>query len=509
MIEEITLTQTLQSYFGYESFRPGQREIIQDIITGEDVLGVLPTGSGKSICYQLPAVLLGGNTIVVTPLISLMVDQVKQLKANNFKEAVALNSFMDPSERMQTLRTLHNYKLIYVSPELLQQKEIQQRLKKMDVNLFVIDEAHCISQWGYEFRPDYLKLEEIAEFLNRPPILALSATAPKNVQNDIIQALNRPNMRKHIYPMDRENIVISIKELESEEEKISEIKHVLSRFTVPTLIYFSSRQSAEKTAEALREVLPLRIAYYHGGLETHDRISVQQQFMHNQLDVICCTNAFGMGINKPDIRQVIHFHFPTQLEAYVQEAGRAGRDGRLSVSLILYSSKDYFIPKRLISNELPSINDLAVVLRYLLNNKGFPAPSEKMREIFKLNETQWRFLRYQLENHAIIKDNRLIAGNSQLADAFNNITGIIHKRTEVKENKLTDMLKWLQTEGCFREALYTTFQPSFKRPNGPCCSNCGFTVDEWEPETVEITERDSGSWEDKLKNLLLIGDHNR
>src|SRR5690625_1489165 len=202
MNEEAKLTKSLQTYFGHQSFRTGQKEIIKAIMNDNAVLGILPTGSGKSIFYQLPSILLSGTAIVVSPLISLMMDQVKELKANNFKNAVALNSFMDKSERLQTLRQLHNYKLIYISPELLQKKEIQDRLKKIEISLFVIDEAHCISQWGYEFRPDYLKLEKIAEILNRPPILALSATAPEAVQKDIMQALKRPEMKKHIYPMD-------------------------------------------------------------------------------------------------------------------------------------------------------------------------------------------------------------------------------------------------------------------------------------------------------------------
>ena len=508
MNEDDTLIEGLKHYFGYESFRPGQKEIIKDIMRGKDVLGILPTGSGKSVCYQLPAILMSGSTIVVSPLISLMMDQVKQLKANNLKSAVALNSFMTPSERRQTLQALHKYKLIYISPELLQQHEIQQRLKKMDISLFVIDEAHCISQWGFEFRPDYLKLADIAGLLNNPPILALSATAPENVQKDIIQLLSRPGMTKHIYPMDRENIAISISRKDNDQEKIAEISHILSRFSVPTLIYFSSRQAAEKTAAALRETLPQRIAYYHGGLEQHDRISVQQQFMNNQLDVICCTNAFGMGINKPDIRLVIHFHFPPQLEGYIQEAGRAGRDGKSSVSLILYSMQDYFIPKKFITNELPSVKDLSFVFQYLSEQRRLPAAWDEVGEIFKLNETQWRFLRYQLENHAIIKDNRLIAGSSQLASAFNKITDAIHNRTAVKEGKLQDMLNWLQTEGCLREALYKNFQPSFRKPDGSCCSHCGFTLADWKVEQTIIDDRFSGNWEDKLKKLLLIGENN-
>jgi ATP-dependent DNA helicase RecQ len=508
MNEEAKLTKSLQTYFGHQSFRTGQKEIIKDIMNGNDVLGILPTGSGKSICYQLPSILLSGTAIVVSPLISLMMDQVKELKANNFKNAVALNSFMDKSERLQTLRQLHNYKLIYISPELLQKKEIQDRLKKIEISLFVIDEAHCISQWGYEFRPDYLKLEKIAEILNRPPILALSATAPEAVQKDIMQALKRPEMKKHIYPMDRENIAISIKRKENDEEKIAEISQILSRFAVPTLIYFSSRQTAEKTAEILRKKLPRRIAYYHGGLEAHDRISVQQQFMHNQLDVICCTNAFGMGINKSDIRLVIHFHFPSRLEAYIQEAGRAGRDGQSSVSLILYSSQDYYIPKKLMHNELPGTKDLTFVLRFLQKNEKIPSSPEEIGQTFHLNEIQWRFLRYQLENHAIIKGNNVISQSTQIADALNKINELIHIRSEIKEGKLTDMLNWLQTKSCLRSALYKAFQPSCKKPAGHCCTSCGFTLADWEPEQKKRENRVPGSWEYKLKRLLLIGENN-
>ena len=508
MYEEFNLTERLQTYFGYHSFRPGQKEIINDIMNGEDVLGVLPTGSGKSICYQLPSVLLGGSTIVVSPLISLMMDQVKQLKANNFKKVTALNSFMDKSERRKTLQQLHNYTLIYVSPELLQQQDIQQRLKKLKINLFVIDEAHCISQWGYEFRPDYLKLEKIADTLNRPPILALSATAPEAVQKDIIQTLKRPLMKKHIYPMDRKNIAISIKRIENDKEKIEEINQILTRVGVPTLIYFSSRQSAEKTAAVLREKLPQRIAYYHGGLDSHDRISIQQQFMNNQLDVICCTNAFGMGINKPDIRLIIHYHFPSRLEAYIQEAGRAGRDGQSSVSIILYSLQDYHIPKNFIYNELPSTEDVSFVLRYLYKYKKVPGTLEEIGESLKLNEIQWRFLRYQLENHAIIIGNEVTANRIQISRAYTKINEFIHNRTKTKEKKLTEMLNWLQTKNCIRSSLYENFQPSYEKPDGPCCSNCGFAFTDWDTEHPKIEPMPPESWEYKLKKLLLIGDNN-
>src|SRR5690625_1136961 len=199
------LLKVLKNQFSHDQFNEGQREIIDDILAGIDVLGILPTGSGKSLCYQLPAKILPGITLVVSPLISLMIDQVRQVKAYYYKEVCALHSMQSYSEKMDTLQQLHRYKLIYISSELLQQRYVLERLQKMDVSLFVIDEAHCISQWGYDFRPDYLRLVNIIEQLQDPRVLALSGTVTPTIQEDIIRILKRPNMKKHIYPMERKN----------------------------------------------------------------------------------------------------------------------------------------------------------------------------------------------------------------------------------------------------------------------------------------------------------------
>ncbi|MUK87242.1 RecQ family ATP-dependent DNA helicase [Ornithinibacillus sp. L9] len=513
MIKDIDLEVELQRYFNYPSFRTGQKEIIQDVLSEKDVLGVLPTGSGKSICYQLTAKLLEGITIVVSPLISLMEDQVKQLKATSFKEVIALNSFMEPKRRREIYRKLHKYKLIYVSPELLQQNETIVQLKKCDISLFVIDEAHCISQWGHEFRPDYLKLRDVVRELGNPTLLALSATATKTVQDDIINVLDRPNIVKHIHPMDRNNITLAVKEVSDNQEKQEVIVNILSNRRVPTLIYFSSRQTTEQLSMFLSEKLPyLRVAFYHGGMEQMDRITIQQQFMNNQLDVICCTSAFGMGINKNNIRLVIHYHFPSQIESYIQEIGRAGRDGGSSISLLLYSKSDEYIPWHMVQQELPSEDQLRSFFNLIENSKlknNQPLNLEHISEQLEFTETQWRFLYYQLENHDMIdKNNVVLYEKERWTDAFHTINWLRRERITVKEGKIREMISWMNSNGCLRENLYRNFQTSYSPPIEQCCSNCGFSFHDWNPEQTTAVEQRGLNWEEKLKKLFLIGETN-
>ncbi|ASK63313.1 ATP-dependent DNA helicase [Virgibacillus phasianinus] len=506
IINNNELERELHDHFGYTSFQIGQREIINDVMQGKDVLGVLPTGMGKSMCFQLPAKLLNGTTIVVSPLISLMIDQVKQLKASNFKRVVALNSFLSPKVRKKVYSLLNQYKLIYVSPELLQQRELMDYLKQVRVDLLVIDEAHCISQWGHDFRPDYLRLSEVVAELNNPSVLALSATATNEIQRDIKQVLQRPNMVDHIYPMDRENIVFSVEKLANDMEKNEKISRIFHRICVPTIIYFSSRNATEQfTAFLLNEHPSLRVAFYHGGMENVDRISIQQQFMNDQLDVICCTSAFGMGINKKDIRFIIHYHFPTQLESFIQEVGRAGRDGNESVSLVLYSEHDYFLPARLIEHELPQKEALVYVFQQLYRmykqSEQIPYKVELIETLFHLNDSQWRFLHYHLEKHGMIKGNQIIYQKENWKAAFHSINSIVYNRIQLKEQKLLQMTSWVETKSCLREQLYKGFQSTFKQPLHACCSNCGFNLENWNPIPTVIEQRNQ-SWKEKLSALF-------
>lgn len=514
MVKQIQLEDHLQKHFGYNSFRTGQKEIITDVLNGKDVLGVLPTGSGKSLCYQLPAKLLPGTTIVVSPLIALMIDQVRQLKANHFKAVVALNSLVNPLERRNIYQHLSQYKLVYASPELLQNQEFLRYLDQIPISLFVVDEAHCISQWGHEFRPDYLKLNTLIERLHHPPVLALSATATHTIQTDIVQSLNVPNMVKHIYPIDRPNIAFTIKNVVNQQEKLTFLIEIISYYRVPTLIYFSSRQATEDISALLSQKLAnRRIAFYHGGMDTVDRVSIQQQFMNDQLDIICCTSAFGMGINKNNIRLIIHYHMPSQIESFIQEVGRAGRDGESSVSILLYEKNDVYLPKHIIQNELPSEDEIRNAMQILYHfsrfNRLLPQDEESLQTLFQVGEVQWRFLHEQFIKHGMIKGKIIVYHQQNWERAFRDIKQYRQERLLHKETKLREMIHWIQEETCLRKHLYKHFQSSFAEPVDQCCSNCGFSITKWTPtETVVKSKPMDYYWKSKLKNLLLIGDAN-
>lgn len=509
----LTLEEHLQHAFGYASFREGQKEIIEDLLQEKDVLGILPTGTGKSICYQLPSLLLEGTTIVVSPLISLMVDQVKQLKQQGYKRVTAINSFLDFKQKKDIMERLNAYKLIYCSPEMLQNPQFIQRLEEqVDVSLFVIDEAHCISQWGHEFRPDYLKLDRVLRRLGEPRVLALSATAPLVVQHDIMNQITRSEMKRHIYPMDRENIAFSIEHVESMQDKLDRMKSVLSGGRVPAMIYFTSRQWTEKAAYELSHSLSdLRIAFYHGGMEQTDRLLIQQQFMNNQLDVICCTSAFGMGVNKPDIRLIIHAHIPSQVESFLQEIGRAGRDGKQSVSLTLYAPGDGEIPRKLFESELPDEHSIQKVMHYLANlaqqNKPLPIQDSEVESFLEISEIHWRFLKYQFEKRDMIDGRNIFYNQPEWNQAFQHIQAFIKERMNHKQQKLSRLLHWVHKNQCRRMHLYEPFQSSLKEPTGFCCDYCDFRFEDWVVELI-TQQHHTQNWEIELRKIFLQGDHN-
>ena len=338
----------LHEHFGFDDFREGQREVILSILEGHDTVVVMPTGGGKSLCYQLPALMKPGATIVVSPLIALMKDQVDALHARNLP-ATFINSsitFEEQKARIQSVRR-GEHKLVYVAPERFRSAHFVETLRSIDISLFAIDEAHCISQWGHDFRPDYLRLRASIEEIGRPQITALTATATPYVRADIIEQLKLSEPRAFVSGFDRPNLSINVVHTQKEREKITHIKTLAASYSGSGIIYTSTRKAVEQVTARLRGA-NLNVIGYHAGMDEQTRTRAQDDFMSGRTQMIVATNAFGMGIDKPDIRFVAHYQMPGSIEAYYQEIGRAGRDGLPSTCALLFNyadkrTQDYFI----------------------------------------------------------------------------------------------------------------------------------------------------------------------
>jgi ATP-dependent DNA helicase RecQ len=350
----IDLERTLRERFGLERFRAGQREVIEQVLGGCDVLCVMPTGGGKSLCYQLPAMLLSGVTLVVSPLIALMKDQVDTLNQRGLP-ATLINSTLDLAEQHARLQAVEagRFRLVYVAPERFRSPRFQALMARLRPSLLAVDEAHCISEWGHDFRPDYARLGQARRRVGSPPCIALTATATDAVRRDIAAQLQLRDPRQFISGFDRPNLRYAVTDASHDELKLQELLDVLDQNRGSAVVYTSSRARADSVADALRKALRRNTVVYHAGLTREQRTAAQEQFMSGQAEIVVATNAFGMGVDKADIRSVIHFNLPGTLEAYYQEAGRAGRDGRPALCLLLFSSADRFIQEMFIDNEYP------------------------------------------------------------------------------------------------------------------------------------------------------------
>lgn len=340
----------LKQYWGYSSFRPLQEEIIDSVYSGKDTLGLMPTGGGKSLTFQVPTMAMEGLCIVVTPLIALMKDQVDNLRDRGIK-ALAVYSGMGHQEILTTLDNAiyGDYKFLYVSPERLGTKLFMQKLQHMQICMLVVDESHCISQWGYDFRPSYLKIADVRELIGDCPVLALTATATKEVVDDIQVQLKFRKKNVFSTSFARSNLAYIVRESDAKED---ELIGILEKTVGSTIVYVRSRKRTKEIADFLANA-GFSSDYYHAGLPARDKEAKQNAWKDNQVRVIVCTNAFGMGIDKPDVRLVIHLDLPNSIEAYFQEAGRAGRDEKKAYAIILYNKNDSVKLKKRVKDEFP------------------------------------------------------------------------------------------------------------------------------------------------------------
>ena len=434
-LQEKDLENKLIEFFGFDTFRDGQKETIEALLQGQDTLMQVPTGTGKSLCYQLTGYLLDGLVVVVTPLISLMEDQVQRLLQQNEQRVTYLNSQLSKEERYYILTHLQTYKFLFVSPEMLHQPRLIQALKQQTIALFVVDEAHCISQWGIDFRPEYRQLQQIKEELGNPLTLALTASATPTVREEISTMLCRPGYQEIVYSVDRPNIQLFVKHT---EDKFAQLKEVLAQSDGATIIYCATRKKVEEVYRFLKD--EYLVGYYHGGLTSNERSSLQQQFQKNQLQILIATNAFGMGIDKADIRVVIHFDLPDSIENYLQEIGRAGRDGKESYALLLYQEFDerihYFFQEKL-AQEIQQF-------QWLLKQQQPELLLPKQETLHK------KWLRAYQQNEMFLVELEQYEG--------------------IKKQKLHAMKAYLDTTDCYRTYLLQYFEETVIRSSQPCCS---------------------------------------
>lgn len=359
--------------FGLQSFRPGQRDVIEAILSGRDCLCIMPTGGGKSLCYQLPSVARQGVSIVVSPLIALMKDQVDGLTRRDIS-ATFINSSLTGAEQEQRIREMQDgqFDLVYVAPERLRNERFMEAIGRVNVQMLAIDEAHCISQWGHDFRPDYQRLGRFRERLGNPQTIALTATATQLVQEDIGKCLELQDPAVFVSGFARDNLSLFIESPYGSGAKDRRLLEFLEKTPGCGIVYAATRKNCEKLAELLQENLKRPTALYHGGLDPNERRHIQDQFMSGAVPIIIATNAFGMGVDKADLRFVVHYQIPGSLEAYYQEVGRAGRDGQESQCLLLFSHQDRFIQEFFIENNYPSRDTVRTVYEFLVQQPGDP-----------------------------------------------------------------------------------------------------------------------------------------
>lgn len=471
-------SQILKVYFGYDSFRGKQEEIIKRITEErKHSLVLMPTGSGKSLCYQVPALYFDNSTIIISPLIALMQDQVDVLRKKNISAAF-INSTLSKQEREKRLEQFVDgkIKLLYVTPERFRKKDFIEQIQKVKIDLLAVDEAHCISEWGYDFRPDYSRIGEFRELMGNPLTIALTATATHDVQEDIIKKLhiNMDDIKLFHQGIERPNLRLEAVDVFDDKEKLKEIILTLEKYDGCGIIYFSLIKTLQRFSEILSDK-GFKHGVYHGKLEDRQRKSMQRDFLNGKQELILATNAFGMGIDKSDIRFVIHAEVPSSIESYYQEIGRAGRDGNDSLCLLLYNQEDLYTQMEFIKWSNPDANfysamyDILKRETGLINSSGVDYIREqisfKNKSDFRVETALAMLDRYGVTEGDVEKQNLQIV---------NELPDILQDEDHLKEKLLNDNKKLLSVVNYFRgEKCRRVFiSDYFGFPGEKPCGNC-------------------------------------
>jgi ATP-dependent DNA helicase RecQ len=476
----MTSTETLKEYFGYDSFRSGQEEIINHVLDKKPCLILMPTGSGKSLCYQVPALMFEGGTIVVSPLIALMQDQVDALRKKNIP-AGFINSTLSKAEREKKLDDFvkGKIKLLYITPERFRKNDFVEKIKQVKIDLFAVDEAHCVSEWGHDFRPDYSRLGEFREYIGNPLTIALTATATADVQHDIINKLNldKKEVKVFHHGIDRPNLHLDTVDIFEDKDKQKAILDVLNNYNGAGIIYFALIQTLEKFSQWLGDK-GYNHGVYHGKLYDTERKRRQRDFLNDRQKLILATNAFGMGIDKPDIRFVIHAEMPSSIEAYYQEIGRAGRDGKPSTCVLLYNQEDLYTQMEFIKWSNPGAEFYYALYNVLIrdiqraNSDGIDYLREQMnfktKKDFRIETALGMMDRYGVTEGDIELKNLEIV--SELPPELEDDETMKEKLLN-DNKKLLSVVNYFKTEECRRVYISEYFGFHDEKPCGNC-DNC-------------------------------------